>query len=398
MNRTFPPEAKHRLRLRTLGIVAAIVFAALTVSVSVALTRHSATQHRPAGIEMLSTADEGGGLTITSVSATAFGTEIRFVSSLDVPLTNGAVATFELTDLSIVVNGTPLDVAEWATSVDYGVSPDRRVAMFSILGRALPLGASKLRLSLPALYVVPPDGDGVRHDGLRTGGATLDSDRLPKVANVAFGERTVDTGFGWRYVIEAVETDSTSVRLTYHVEGDVNGVRPLPPRDAATKANVVLVPATGRGTVVFPRDPSDQQLIVYFGGLGRSVDAPAKATFERNATGWAVTDSDVGGAGAYIEVSSSVQGSLDFFSVIVTSPLSLNGPASLGQAARLVDDRDTSYSLYHGSSIGRSAIRSSWDFEGPIDPAATRLEFVVDGYARLEEGDWALTISLGTGG
>jgi hypothetical protein len=317
-------------------------------------------------------------------------------ANLGSPLPNGAVATFELADLSLAVDGTPLDPSGWVKAVDYGVSGDRSVALFTVQGGPLPVGARSIGVSLPRIYIVPPDGDGIPREGLRTAVASLDPGRVPRAGAVPVTNRVLDTGFGWRYVVDAVESDPTSARVTYHIEGDAEGIQPVPVPDPARRPNVVPLPEQGgRETLVFPRDPGQRDILLYFGAAARPVKHPASAVFERSERGWSDAVLNVDGTAVPVRVRPTVSAGRDYVSIVATSALLLNSYGSPGQIARLVDDHGRSYPLYHGSSSGIPPTESRWDFEGPIDPTATRMTMVIDGYAELESGEWSLAIPLG---
>lgn len=383
-------------RLPTIALVGAGVVLAASISVAVAMGigAWNNPRHQPVGTSLVTTRLEENGLRVTDVVATAFGVTITMEAGLDSPLPDGSVATFDLADLSIEVDGASIDSSTWAKAVDYGVSPDRRAALFAVQGGPLPASAKSIRVSVPRLYVVPPDGDGVPQDGVRSAVAILDASRVPGARALAVTSPVFDTGFGWRYVIDSVESDPTSVRLTYHVDGDTTGLQPVPVSDPTGQPAVLLATDGRQATVVLPRDPGARAITAHFGGAARPVEHPGSVAFERVDGGWSSALLQLDGVSAPVEVRPSSLGGRDYVSIVATSTLLLNAYGSPGQVPQLVDDRGTMYPLYHGSSSGIPPIESEWDFEGPIDPTATRIVLTVNGYSELEAGDWSLTIPL----
>lgn len=383
MNRLFA----RRDRTAALALVTALVLTLATSAAVVFAFQRPDGGAVPKGVSILEETSASPGLTVDNISATAFNTTDQFAIELDEPLKDGEAPVLDLSDLSI-----PGFAVE---GIEYAVAPGRSRALFTLTGNALPAETRSVDISLRAYYVIPPDGDGVRHEGPWQARVTIAPGKAG-TPQAATAKATLETGYGWRYVVDSVEFDATAVRLRYHVEGDTDGLRPLPPT-ALTGDMAASFPGDGSGReeLLADRPRSGSAAIFSFAGALRPVTVPATATFERKVGAWASASLAIGGQSLAAQIVETSQGGVPYISVRVdlnpATGLMLNGSGSPGQNARLVDDLGNSYRLEHGSA-NYPPTGSSWDFAGPVATGATRLVFMIGGYGVIEDGEWEFSV------
>ena len=370
-------------RTRGLLFVAALVLAVATsVAVTFAVGRPDGGA-KLRGVSVLDDSTSSPGFSVVAVSATAFGTTIRFMIDLDTPLKDGESPALDLADFDIP-GFSP-------NAIDYGISHDRQKAVFTLTGNALTAETRSLDITLRAFYVIPADGDGVRHEGPWHARASVSPGKVG-TPQATGGESAIDTGYGWRYVIDAVEFDSTTARLLYHTEGDMKGLRPLPPRTSANPELVAMFPREGSGDLQVDRPSPGATLIFQFAGPLRPVLRPASATFEQAGGAWLPSAITIAGGSLPARVMETTNGGSPYLTVQIelnpAATIMLNGSGSPGQSARLSDDMGNSYPLEHGSGDFPPTI-ATWDFAGPLAPGASRVTFAIDGYGVVEDGDWS---------
>lgn len=332
-------------------------------------------------------------LTLDVASAGAFGSVVSFRLALAEPLPEGAAPVLEQGDLTIAADGVSLDAGPWLQSVEAGVAPDRRSLTFTLRGRPFPPEARHVAVTVAAYLAVLPGGEAVRRAGPWFAAGPLDRsgpEAVSRRVNVV-----VDTGFGWRYVLDELTADETSVRLVYHVEGSTANAFPVPPSGAAAGAYWLLPVRTGEpGQAFFARPAGDGPLRLQLGGFERAVLERAAAEFWKGPDGaWRAGTLDLGGTRFPASLRPMDQGGSPSLSVRVTAPVMFNGRAAPGREATLTDDLGNQYHLDHGGGSLPPRV-STWEFRGPVHPRATLLSFRVAGYARLEVGDWWVTLPL----
>lgn len=224
------PRMTRVATLAALSLVGA--FVAAWAAVGLALGSASSELRPPgpiAGLPVLEQASSDGDLTITSVSASAFGTTIELTFSVPEPM--GPDDTIAVPDDALLVNGASDSTV--AAVVRSGVDN----FLLTGQGPAISDTSGSIAVSI-GRYVVVPAGDADLRlvDGPWQAQATIKVDAVPSAAAVpVVGESRVDTGSGIAYVIDSVSFDGTATSVTYHIEGDVEGLAflPGPPNDPA---------------------------------------------------------------------------------------------------------------------------------------------------------------------
>lgn len=378
-------------RLAIIAAAFALAFLA-TVAISAATLGSSARFSRPIGPSLLQDSSASRGFTVDIVSTTGFETTLGFSIELADPLADGESPALDLNDLVVkTAAGHAVPHDTWVQHVTYGVSSDRRKASFVLQGKPFET-TNSLSLDLAAYYVVPPGGDGVRHAGDWSAVVEVDPRNAPAAgdAGTELVGRRIDTGFGWSYVIDRVQSDGIGIRLDYHVEGDVEGLTAIPPDTAEGEVRAMLS-TTHPGYSLGSPEPGTKTVRVRFGGAVRAIHSPSTVVFAAADDSPSTIDLDGRRHAAVLEISNA--GGQQFVSVRIESDLMFAGPGSPGQDARLTDDLGNVYPLYHGSASNPPKF-SQWDFEGPIDHDATTLTLSIDGYGVVEQGDWVLDVPV----
>ncbi|MPZ50286.1 MAG: hypothetical protein GEU75_13480 [Dehalococcoidia bacterium] len=253
-----------------------------------------------------------------------------------------------------------------------------------------PIQAEDFTLSISELAVVPNGGDGrVIACGLRSSARTSDFPVAAPFAVDSAAGMSIDTGYGWRYVIDAIEFDATAVRVTYHVEGDIDGLVALPPQ-AGDEAISIPFPQDGRsGAVLVPAGRADHVRLV-FEPAGRPIDKEVSLRLVRSGAGlWSALDLPSlipDAAGLTVEEG-------EYVSIRLTAPTAYTGRGAPGNNATLTDNLGNAYRLYHGSA-SMPPRHSQWDFVGPLAIGVSELSLTLPGYLAIEEGSWELLVEL----
>jgi DNA-binding CsgD family transcriptional regulator len=201
---------------------------------------------------------------------------------------------------------------------------------------------------------------------------------------------TIDSGAGWRYVLDSVSVADSVAQVQYHVEGNTTGLFGLLPRDKGDPNEAIVIPANGAisANVLVKLQPGATSFDLHFGTAVRSVDDPVEITFAA---------SDIGGQGHLVEIAGQRVPARIFIqngytSVAITSNMLLNGPgARYGSGPTLRDNLGNDYPEYHGSA---TATVSEWDFSGALSPSAASVTFRISGYAVTEGTPEVLTIPI----
>ncbi|MFN0096518.1 MAG: hypothetical protein ACKVVT_17305 [Dehalococcoidia bacterium] len=201
---------------------------------------------------------------------------------------------------------------------------------------------------------------------------------------------TIDSGAGWRYVVDEVIADETSVTVRYHVEGDVAADLGQLPADAG-EGEVLLpfVPPGQTGEVVTPR--TGDSIAILGGPAARPSEAGASVDFTVGVGGEATLASITS-----TEVSEAVlfyQERGNFTSVRLTSHIGFTGRGSPGNGATLTDNLGNRYPLYHGSGTFPPK-HSQWDFEGKLAEGVTSVRLDVPGSYLTERPTEKLQVPL----
>ncbi|MCA9830345.1 MAG: hypothetical protein R3B97_11340 [Dehalococcoidia bacterium] len=382
-------------RVLTLGLATLAFTIVFLGNTAIHALNRESPHVQPVGVSILDRSTIDREMSIDHVSTTAFGTSIGLEIALPYALEDGASPGIDQADFHVVLgDGSKLDIASWLTAVNYTVASDRRAVGIEFQGAALDWErASELTLQMDAFYIVPPGGDGIRISGPWTVVAQIRVRDVPGERAVSGGARRLDTGFGWTYVIDEVRADALSVSVTYHVEGATSGLVPVPWKPERGN-NLLLPQGVPTQTVVLARDSSEPSFDIYFGAGARWTAEPIVVTLSRTPDGWVSGTGSVAGTpiSASVEASTQADGSR-YTTIAITSALALNMLGSEGQGASLTDEAGNSYSLYHGSGTVPPSV-SRWDFEGAVADNIQRLTFTLPGYARLEAGDWSLTLQV----
>lgn len=387
-----------RIILGMVSVLAVFAASAAAATLYMSMTRADAKQ-APAGhgTDITTSSTATSGFSVESVSASAFDTTIHLNVQLADPLGDGYSPALDNADLHMVTDkGDRLDPSSWIRAVDYGITADRRTAQVTIEGNPLPADTTSLNITLDALYTIPPNGSGVRPAGPWRGVATVDLARTPSSTNITakLPTRIVDTGHGWRYVVDSLETDSSTLRLTYHVEGDTLGLSTLPIPNIVAGTLAATFPSGGEHeTVETDRVPGTSSVTIKFGAAARTVTSPGSVVISRIGDTWAPSRLSLGGGAWEVNAASIQDHSEPFFSVSIASTLMLNLPGTHEGQPTLTDNLGRSYPLYHGSA-NFPPTTTTFDFDGTVDPAATQLTLAVPGYSSVESGDWTLSAPI----
>jgi DNA-binding CsgD family transcriptional regulator len=225
---------------------------------------------------------------------------------------------------------------------------------------------------------------------------------------------SIETEYGWSYVIDSVRADDTAVAISYHREGPAEVLAQLQPaslvsQSAAAGATVRGATATSTGaTVVIDRPAGNMPVQISLPGAVVRSDKTVTAKFTLTADSWQPTEVAIGGVPAHAKLllgtASTTLGPVPTpggggaqFSIEVDSPnVTLSPGAGITANPTLVDDLGTSYVLFGGqANDGSTSGQASgflWNFRGTIDPKATQLTFSFPDLPDMQTGDWTLTI------
>lgn len=342
--------------------------------------------------------DYGMHLAVSKVISTTSGSiidlDIRFTS----PIPKGAVAAWDGQDLAITTNtGT---VANFPASSRRFDSDDRLSIRYELNLPPLPPRSTTLDVSIANLYINPPGVPRQKHPGPWRATAAI-APKAETDVTAKLPTTTVDTGYGWQYVVDDVEVSEDSIAVKYHIAGDTAGLAPnmaAPPAPATLSAPFPVNGATSN-TVVVARTPGATSATIGFGPTLRTHNASATATLTRSSAGWAPALINVGSAPAPVSVQlgqgfdgPTVGVTITTDGLVLSSGALNGGPATPN--ATLTDDLGNSYTPGGASSSAPPTV-TTFDFNGPIHQGATSLTFTIGAYATLETGDWTLTIPLG---
>jgi DNA-binding CsgD family transcriptional regulator len=405
--RAFLPLTAVKTGLATLGAVAAV--AAVAIGAFIAFDRGNAEPTAGGLVASTGTAPASAAnqppdphFNVDILSADALSTRLRLTFVFDPIIGDGhAIPRFAPGDLVVEPAGTGFNLAEQRGRMDIDRSGADGVVLtvevgplpanttdLDVLVRQLPMerlpstAAEILAVSggstAPTVFVVPGPFE-----------AHVNIVPDPTVRDLtAFVPRTIDTGFGWAYVIDQVTATSAELAVTYHVEGDTSGLGSMP---ASPPGPSILFDAAATGgapkVVRFPI-ASLSAISIRFGPGVRARELLSQATFRRLASGWAQASVVIDGAPYPV----TLTGSGVAVSVTVDAPVVLMGP-STGGPETLADNLGSSYHLSGGSTKFPPG-DSTWVFDAPVDPAATSLTFTLNGYAEVEQGDWSITIPI----
>ncbi|MGH2608319.1 MAG: hypothetical protein ACRDHF_04455, partial [Tepidiformaceae bacterium] len=100
----------------------------------------------------------------------------------------------------------------------------------------------------------------------------------------------IDTGFGWRYVIDGVDLVGSELSVTYHAEGNIRDLRPWLLTVYGDATRTVMFHALTPTTATFQVAPGDEAATVRFGAAERQDNMyadPGTGTLESG--DWSIT-------------------------------------------------------------------------------------------------------------
>lgn len=200
----------------------------------------------------------------------------------------------------------------------------------------------------------------------------------------------VDTGKDLVFVLDDVEFDGTSTAVTYHLEGDLSGIRLLPgaPTDPEAVPPIEVLGGVASGTVNVPGQPNKLR----FPSAIRRVERELRVELAVDSTG----PIDVLTPHGMFTVEWEREGELQVrLRLSGSEALALTGVGTSSGAA-VVDDLGNVYSFAHGD-VDTPA---SWDdarpatglltFAGELAEDASTATLVLPTYDALIFGDWQL--------
>jgi hypothetical protein len=154
-------------------------------------------------------------------------------------------------------------------------------------------------------------------------------------------KQTLDTGYGWQYVIDSITTDPSAVHVTYHVEGNVAGLvpatQPVPSSDS-----IAIAPFPGGshhiGDAEAKRLPGATTVTVEFASAARFIEAPISVRLTRIGSDWEPGHVTIAGEQVPVSVTSISDEGRQFISLKAQSTLLLLVPGSNSEAT-LADNR-----------------------------------------------------------
>ena len=316
-------------------------------------------------------------LAVVDAHASAFSTTVVF--DVRLPATLNEDETFVVGTTTVRFGGTSESIG--AEVLAYDVREGRSVLRVTANFKT-PARAPSFTLTVNEVAAIPDGGDGRIEARLLTATGMISKASGAMTALLPPEGREIVTGFGWSYVIEAVDADATSLRVTYRVIGNIEGLNPLPPDQVSDDEAFLRFPMDAQPvTAEFPK-PESGSITLVFGGAGRPGSATETYLFHRDGDAWRTTSA----TNEKLDLLATQAG---YTSVRIESSRSF---VRTGTPGRLTDDLGNSYQLYHGSGVaGRYA---QWDFEGELPPAVQEVRFELPGAVVTEAGDWRLTLPL----
>lgn len=384
-----------------LSLLAFVVFASATIgSAALFATRsESDTGTRAPGASVLKApkeaVPESSRLVLDAVQANAFMTTFHLVLALQ--SARGGNDTIAVHPEDITMAPAPTDSQQAEVSVGGGSDG---YASLTLTTGPLPSGTADVNVSLRRYFVLPGGRDGVEVRGAWHASGRVDLSAVPSSTSVSTGGG-LDSGQGWRYVVDSVATDGTAVSLTYHLEGSIDGLRTLGQvaqllLEDGTAVNADGGPNTGSTpeTVHFATTQSLAGASVRFPPLLREHAESHDVTLVRDGDGWTGSVT-VGGE----ESEASVTQSGGFIHVAIAGPQGGHVAVTGSVAGATIRDAEGGrYDLYHGSeqypdnSPNVSRITATLDFEGELPASAGSLTLSVGGYREVLRGDWTLPL------
>lgn len=394
-----PREASgHRRALVPLGLllskpVLAVVVATVAVGGSVALlvaTQSGPEQQRPEAV--VAQPIPVSEFTAQVLVANSLQTQVQLHVRLDSPATLDYLLHIETSQFAVYPNGDrQQDLAGSIFSV--GGSSDGNTLTMDVIFDALPTGTTFVEFVLgDYLERVPmtqAEADRQTTAGTRAlriqGGVVARADVFMDTVRLdvtARSPKVLETGLGWRYVIDQVVAASTQLAITYHVEGDTSNLSGATPNRTVAGVNGSARYSRLPETAIVAIPAGGDSVLVEFGAANRLRTAPTTLKFTRDVTGWARATGQMHGAA----VSAAVNDGTPIVAWLVSDLMLLPGDVA-GLLPVLVDDLGRDYRI-EGAGTGTNDQQVR--FAGPIDPAATELMLTLQGYVVREDGDWVL--------
>jgi DNA-binding CsgD family transcriptional regulator len=304
-------------------------------------------------------------------------------------------------DLGITLDGAKWHISEILSKL--GVDSREEAAEFWRVhngGRARLTRAVLLVASTPVKWVAI--GAGVSLAGLAAaiglilawpGGSEVPATDVP-AANVTSAVARVDTGDDLVFVVDRIEYDGTSTAVTYHLEGDLSGVRLLPgqPTDPSLVPGIEVRDRVASGTVSLPGKPEHLR----FPPAIRRVEQELRVQIPIQGTSPVEVVTPHGSFS--VEWQPAVEGETR---VLLTGreALALISPDT-SNGVTIVDDLGNVYPFAFGSV----ATPAAWDDPNPATALATFAGELADGaqtatlilqtYDALISGDWQVPTNL----
>ncbi|MCC6387440.1 MAG: helix-turn-helix transcriptional regulator [Dehalococcoidia bacterium] len=204
----------------------------------------------------------------------------------------------------------------------------------------------------------------------------------------------IDTGHDLAFVVDEITRVGGVTQVSYHLEGDLNGISflPGPPDDPLIVPGLEIRGGAASGTVTVPGEPD----VLRFPMAVRRVEREIRASLPISA-GLEVVVTTVHGEITAKWLDSPTQAlklEISGRDALVT----LSEGTSKGTA--LLDDLGNIYSLEHN----RISTPAAWDdgqeatalltFNGALDPTAETVTLIVQTYDALIIGEWTLPVSV----
>lgn len=223
---------------------------------------------------------------------------------------------------------------------------------------------------------------------MRSDDESPSAEPTPQVSTVG-----VDTGKGLVYVVDDVSYDGASTRVTYHLEGDLNGIGYLPadPNDPSAVPGIEVLGGKASGTVVIRGQPD----VLRFPSAIRRVEAGIEAVLPIEESDPMIITTPHGTFTA--TWTDRTNGKLQLQLAGRDALATLSPGTTKGVA--LLDDLGNLYPLEHGNV----STPARWDdprpatavltFDGTLAPGAQTVTLITQTYDALIIGDWQIPAS-----
>ncbi|MCC6387439.1 MAG: hypothetical protein IT302_08660 [Dehalococcoidia bacterium] len=326
---------------------------------------------------------------ITSVQASGFQTTVRLRLDVAPGLTDDDTILVEPS--ALLVAG--LDAARVAKVTREGQ------AAFEIVLKGAPLSPTSALIAIGITsYAVVPAGDETLRlvPGPWFAVGTVDTGAVPEAATSPNRDSKVDTGADLVFVLDEVSFDGMATSVTYHLEGNLEGVSFLPgvPGDLSEIPGLDVANGETAGTVVILGRPPGNSL--------RFPSAIRKQPGQLQAILQVGTDepTDVTtGTGSFTVGWFEPQGSQFIVELVGDGALATLSPGT-SSGVWIEDDVGNRYDLAHG----RGMTPARWNdprpprvlllFTGSLPPPATSVTIHFATYDVLIVGNWEVPVTI----